>query len=85
MLIKQRSLITSQKCGSWGFQQIANNVLNKGKSAILPLFNGPETLSSAPHKAKLFALTFFATNFQKFVCLYLFSLLELIRSWLGFW
>ena len=35
--------------------QIPNSVLNKGKSAIPPLFNGPEVLSSASDKAKLFA------------------------------
>ena len=33
---------------------IANSVLNKGKSAILPLFNSQEVLSSATDKAKLF-------------------------------
>ena len=31
---------------------------NKGKSAIPPLFNGPEVLSSASDKAKLFAENF---------------------------
>ena len=40
------------------FWQIANSVLNKGKSAIPPLFNGPEVLSSASDKAKLFAKNF---------------------------
>ena len=30
------------------------SVLNKGKSAIPPLFSGPEVLSSASDKAKLF-------------------------------
>ena len=34
------------------------NVLNKGKSAIPPLFNGLEVLSSASDKAKLFAENF---------------------------
>ena len=34
---------------------IANFVLNKGNYAIPPLFNGAEVLSSASHKAKLFA------------------------------
>ena len=53
MLIKQS--ITSQKLDSRDFWRIANSVLNKGKSAILPLFNGPEVLSSASDKAKLFA------------------------------
>ena len=37
------------------FWQIANSVLNKGKSAIPPLFNGPEVLSFASGKAKLFS------------------------------
>ena len=57
MLIKQKSM-TSQKLGSCDFWQIANSVLNKGKSAIPPLFNGPEVLSSASDKAKLFAENF---------------------------
>ena len=57
MLIKQES-ITSQKLGSHDFWQIANSVLNKGKSAIPPRFNGPEVLSSASDKAKLFAENF---------------------------
>ena len=38
--------------------EIANSVLNKGKSAMLPLFNGPEVLFSAYDKAKLFAKNF---------------------------
>ena len=50
--------IASQKLGSRDFWQITNSVLNKGKSAIPPLFNGPEVLSSASDKAKLFAESF---------------------------
>ena len=50
--------ITSQNLGSWDFWQIANSVLNKGKSATPPLFNRPEVLSSASDKAKLFAENF---------------------------
>ena len=50
--------MTSQKLGSWDFRRIGNSVLNKGKSAIPPLFNSPEVLSSAPDKAKLFAENF---------------------------
>ena len=50
--------ITSQKLGSRDFWQIANSVVNKGKSAIPPLLNGPEVLSSASDKAKLFAENF---------------------------
>ena len=38
--------------------QIANSVLNKGKSGIPPLFNGLDILSSASDKAKLFAENF---------------------------
>ena len=52
---KTKDSITSHKLGSHDFWQIANSVLNKGKSAIPPLFNGPEVLSSASDKAKLFA------------------------------
>ena len=55
---KTKEAITSQKLGSWDFWRIANSVLNKGKSAIPPLFNGPEVLSSASDKAKLFAENF---------------------------
>ena len=44
---KAKESITSQKLGSWDFCQIANSVLNKGKSAIAYLFNDPEVLSSA--------------------------------------
>ena len=57
MLIKQDS-ITSGKLGSGDFWRIANSVLSKGKSAIPPLFNGPEVSSSASGKAKLFAENF---------------------------
>ena len=52
---KTKESITSQKLGSLDFWQIANSVLNKGKSAIPPLFNRLEVLSSASDKAKLFA------------------------------
>ena len=57
MLITKEST-TSQKLGSRDFWQITNSVLDKGKSAIPPLFNGPEVLSSASDKAKLFAENF---------------------------
>ena len=55
--MKQES-ITFQKLDSWDFWRIANSVLNKGKSAIPPLSNGPELLSSASDKAKLFTENF---------------------------
>ena len=57
MLIKQKP-ITSQKLGYRDFWRIANSVLNKGKSAIPPLFNIPKVLSSASDKAKLFTENF---------------------------
>ena len=57
MLIKQES-IASQKLGSRDFWRIANSVLNEGESAIPPLFDGSEVLSSASDKAKLFAKNF---------------------------
>ena len=60
MQIKRES-ITSQKLGSQDFWRIASSVLNKGKSAIPPLFNGLEVLSSASDKAKLFVENF-STN-----------------------
>ena len=40
------------------FGGIANSVLNNGKSAISPLFNGPEVLSPVSDKAKLFSKNF---------------------------
>ena len=55
---KAKESIASQKLGSHDFWRIANVVLNKSKSAIPPLFNGPEVLSSASDKAKLFAENF---------------------------
>ena len=55
---KTKESITSQKLASRDFWQIVNNVLNKGKSAIPPLCSGPEVLSSASDKAKLFAENF---------------------------
>ena len=56
--IKIKESITSQKLGSWDFWRMTNSVLNKGKSAMPPLFNRPEVLSSASDKAKLFAKKF---------------------------
>ena len=48
---KIKDSITSQKLGSKDFPQIANCILNIGKSAIPHLFNGPEVLSFASAKA----------------------------------
>ena len=55
---KIKGSIASQKLGSRDYWRIANSVLNKDKSAIPLLFNSPEVLSSASHKAKLFAGNF---------------------------
>ena len=55
---KTKESITSQKAGSRDFWQIVNSILNKGKSAIPPLFNGWEVLSFASDKAKLFTENF---------------------------
>ena len=56
---KTKESIPFQKFGSQDFWLIANSVLNKGKSALPPLFNGPEVLSSTSDKANLFAKNFF--------------------------
>ena len=51
----------------------------KGKSAIPPLFNGPDMLSSASDKAKLFTKNFSKnSNLDDSDIFYSFSLLELI-------
>ena len=55
---KTKESISSQKLGSWDFWQIANSILNKDKSTVPPLLNGPEVLSSASDKAKMFAENF---------------------------
>ena len=71
---KTKHFVTSQKLGFQDFWQIANSILNKFKSAIPLLFNGPEVLSSASDKAKLFAKTFPRTLIlMTLVSLYLFS------------
>ena len=77
---KTKEFITSQKLGSRDFWRIANSVLNKGKSAIPPLFNGPEVLSSTSDKAKLLKTFLRTIILMTQVSLYLFSLLDLIRN-----
>ena len=59
---KTRDSNTSQKLVSRDFWRIANSIFNEGKSAILPLFNSPELLPSASHKAKLFSENFSNTS-----------------------
>ena len=53
--MKQKSQSLPGNLAVWTFGELANSVLKKGKSAIPPLFNGPEVL---PDKAKLFAENF---------------------------
>ena len=76
---KPTESITSQKLGSRDFLQIANSVLNKGKSAIPPVFSRPGVLSSSSDKAKYLLKPFPRTLIlMTLLSLYLFSLLELI-------
>ena len=75
---KTKESTTSKKLGSQDFCPIASSILNKGKSAIPPLFNGPEVLSSASDKAKLLKIFLRILILMTQVSLYLFSLLELI-------
>ena len=58
MLMEQKSPLLPRNLALVNFWGIANSVLNKSKSAIPPLFNGPEVLSSTSDKAKLFAENF---------------------------
>ena len=59
---KTKESITFQKLGARDFWQTTNSVLNKGKSTIPPLFNGPKVLSSASEKGTLFAGNFFRNS-----------------------
>ena len=77
---KTKESITSQRLGSQDFWRIANSVLNKGKSAIPPLFNSQEVLSSASDKTKLLKTFLKTLTLMTQVFLYLFSFLELIRN-----
>ena len=58
MLIKQESHHFLETWFYREFWQIANGVLNKGKSAIPPLFSGMEMLSPTSDKVKLFGKIF---------------------------
>ena len=64
---------------TWLSGVLATSVLNKGKSAIPSLFNGPVVLSSASDKANFFAKIFLRTLIlMALVSLYVLSVLELI-------
>ena len=58
MLLKQKTLITSQKLGYWDFWLIVTSVLSKGKATLPPLFNGLGVLSCTTEQEKLFAKNF---------------------------
>ena len=58
MLIKQESPLLPRNLTLVTFGELSIVFSNKGKSAIPPLFNGPEVLSSASDKAKLFVENF---------------------------
>ena len=53
----KKTRVHSEELGSRDFWRIANSLLNKGKSPIPPLINGPEVLS-ASDKSKLFTELF---------------------------
>ena len=55
---RKKETITSKKLGSRDLWRSGNIFLNKGKSAIPPLFNDLEVLSSTSGKSKLFAKDF---------------------------
>ena len=74
-----RTVLKAAKLAYTNKTKIANSILNKGKSATPPLFNGPEAFSSASDKVKLFAENFLRTLILLTqISLYLLSLLELI-------
>ena len=58
VLIKQKSPSLPRNLTLGAFWRIASSVLTIGKSAIPPLFNDLEVLSSVSDKAKLFADNF---------------------------
>ena len=58
MLLKQKSPSAPRDLARGTFGELLISVLNKGKSAIPPLFNGLELSSAASDKAKLFPRNF---------------------------
>ena len=81
--MKQKKSITSRKLGSQYFWRIANSVLNKNKSAIVPQFNNPMVFSFVSGKPKLCKLKTFQLTLLLMmeVSIYLFFVLELIFQW----
>ena len=62
MLIKPKNLRIFQNLGSRDFWRIANSVLNKGKSAIPPLFNGQRCCLLHLIRQNCLLKTFLRTN-----------------------
>ena len=58
MLLKQKSLSLPRNLVLETFGEFLIDVLNRSKSAITPLFNDPEVLSSAFDKAELYTKNF---------------------------
>ena len=57
-----KSKVAEQRLGSHQFWQIANRILNRSVCSIPTIINGPEVISSAADKAKLFAKNFAANS-----------------------
>ena len=57
-----KSKVAEQRLGSHQFWQIANRILNRSVRSIPTIINGPEVISSASDKAKLFAKNFAANS-----------------------
>ena len=53
-----KSRVAEQRLGSREFWRIRNKVMNRGKGSVPTIINGPEVISSALDKAKLFARNF---------------------------
>ena len=58
MLIKQKKLSLCRNVGCGTFGKLANTVLSKSESNILPPFNGPLVLSPASDMAKVLLKSF---------------------------
>ena len=58
MLLKQKGPSIPRNLAIGTFGKIASSVLNNGRYAIYPIFNGPEVLPSASDKAKIFTKNF---------------------------
>ena len=81
--IKTKESITHRQLCSQDFWQIANSVLNKAKSAIPPLFNGPVSKNSYLDDSVI-SIPVFPSRTKRFpVCFNLFLLLFLVTPCLA--